>query len=74
MQTAKISYKRHRFLPQVIAHAVWLYARFNLGLRDVEELMLERDVDVSYEMIRRWTVTFGPLIIWDIARKTPLPA
>ena len=48
MQTEKISYKRHRFPPQIIAHVVWLYARFNMTLREVEELMLERGVDVSY--------------------------
>ena len=62
MQTEKISYKRHRFPPQIISHVVWLYARFNLSLREVEELMLERGVDVSYETFRRWTVKFGPLI------------
>ncbi len=49
MQTQKISYKRHRFPPQIIAHVVWLYVRFNLSLREVEELMLERGVDVSYD-------------------------
>jgi putative transposase len=60
MQIQKISYKRHRFPPQIIAHVVWLYVRFNLSLREVEELMLERGVDVSYETIRRRTVKFGP--------------
>ena len=49
MQTQKISYKRHRYPPQIIAHVVWLYVRFNLSLREVEELMLERGVDVSGE-------------------------
>ena len=49
MQTQKISYKRPRFPPQIIAHVVWLYVRFNLSLREVEELMLERGVDVSYD-------------------------
>ncbi len=62
MQTQKISYKRHRFPSQIIAHLVGLYVRFNLSLREVEELMLERGVDVSYETIRRWTIKFGPLI------------
>ena len=46
MQTQKISYKRHRFPYQIIVHVNWLYARFNLSLREVEELMLERGVDV----------------------------
>lgn len=47
MQTLNISYKRHRFPPQFIAHVVWLYVRFNLGLREVEEMMLACGVDVS---------------------------
>lgn len=73
MQTLKISYKRHRFPPQIIAHAVWLYVRFNLSLREVEELMLERGVDVSYEAIRRWTVKFGPVIAHALRRRQPRP-
>ena len=73
MQALKISYKRHRFPPQIIAHVVWLYARFNLSLREVEELMLERGVDVSYETIRRWTVKFGPLIAHVLRRRQPRP-
>ena len=60
MQTQKISYKRHRFPPQIIVHAIWLYVRFNLSLREVEELMLERGVVVLFETIRRWAVKFGP--------------
>lgn len=71
MQTQDISYRRHRFPPQIIAHVVWLYARFNLSLREVEELMLERGVDVSYETIRRWTVKFGPLIARTLRRRQP---
>ncbi len=62
MQALKINYKRHRFSPQIIAYVVSLYVRFNLSLREVEEMLLERGVDVSYETIRRWTVKFGPLI------------
>jgi putative transposase len=73
MQTEKTGYKRHRFPPQIIAHAVWLYVRFNLSLREVEELMLERGVDVSYETIRRWTVKFGPLITHVLRRRQPRP-
>jgi putative transposase len=71
MQTQKISYKRHRFPPQIIAHVAWLYARFNLCLREVEELMLEHGVDVSYETIRRWTVKFGRLIAHVLRRRLP---
>lgn len=51
--------KRHRFLADVIRHAVWLYFRFSLSFRDVEELMAARGVDVSYETIRCWTIKFG---------------
>jgi putative transposase len=46
------SYKGFRFPPEVISHCVWLYRRFPLSFRDVQELMLERGVDVSYETIR----------------------
>src|ERR1700680_4671501 len=48
-----ISYRRHRFPPIVIQHAVWLYLRFTLSYRDVEELLAERGLDVSYESVRR---------------------
>jgi putative transposase len=73
MQTQKISYKRHRFPPQIIAHVFWLYVRFNLSLREVKEMMLVRGVDVSYETIRRWTVKFGPLIARVLRRRRPRP-
>jgi putative transposase len=63
--TSSISYKRHRFPPQIIAHAVWLYFRFPLSLRLVEEMLLERGIVVSYESIRRWGKKFGP----DYARR-----
>src|SRR5215217_5192634 len=53
------SYKRHRFPPELIAHAVWLYFRFALSYRDVEELLAERGVIVSYETIRQWCRKFG---------------
>ncbi|MCG7522425.1 IS6 family transposase, partial [Ruegeria sp. Ofav3-42] len=65
MTPSPISYKRHRFPPQIIAHAVWLYVRFNLSLRELEELLLQREIDASYEIVRRWVIKFGP----QIARK-----
>ena len=68
---ARISYKRYRFPPTVIQHAVWLYFRFNLSLREVEELLLERGLDVSYETIRRWTVKFGPGIARGLRHRQP---
>lgn len=54
-----ISFKRHRFPPAVIRHAVWLYFRFTLSLRDVEEMLAHRGIEVSYETIRAWTIKFG---------------
>ena len=53
-------YRRHRFPPEIISHAVWLYHRFTLSLRDVEDLLAERGVTVSYEAIRSWCRKFGP--------------
>jgi putative transposase len=55
----QISYKRHRFPPAIIQHAVWLYFRFTLSFRDVEDLLAERGLDVSYESIRYWVRKFG---------------
>jgi putative transposase len=66
-----ISYKRHRFPPQIIAHAVWLYFRFPLSLRLVEEMLLERGIVVSYETIRRWGKKFGPAYAGRLRRKQP---
>src|SRR5215218_4811221 len=57
-----ISYARHQFPPVVIQHAVWLYVRFTLGYRDVEDLLAERGLEVSYETVRRWVLKFGPAI------------
>ena len=53
------TYKRHRFPPEIISYAVWLYFRFNLSHRDVEDLLAERGIIVSYESIRLWCVKFG---------------
>jgi len=53
------SYKRHRFPPAIIVHAVWLYFRFALSYRDVEELLAARGVVVTDETIRRWSRRFG---------------
>ena len=53
------SYKNHRFPPEIIAHAVWLYHRFSLSFREVEELLAERGVIVSYEAVRLWCLKFG---------------
>jgi putative transposase len=71
--TMPISYKRHRFPPQIIAHAVWLYFRFPLSLRLVEEMLLERGIVVSYETIRRWGKKFGLEYARHLRRKPPRP-
>jgi len=62
----KIGYKRHRFPPDVIRHAVWLYYRFTLSLRDVEELLAERGIEVSHETVRCWCAKFGPRIVRNL--------
>jgi len=53
------SYRGYRFPPDIISHAVWLYHRFGLSFRDVEDLLAERGVAVTYEAIRQWCQTFG---------------
>jgi putative transposase len=58
----KISYAGYRFPPEVIDHAIWLYLRFTLSFRDVEDLLAEREIAVSYETVRRWVNHFGPMI------------
>jgi putative transposase len=66
-------YKGYRYPIEVIGHAVWLYHRFALSLRDVEELMLARGVVVSYETIRSWCATFGPDDAARLRRRRPRP-
>jgi putative transposase len=69
--TKPVSYKRHRFPPEIIAHAVWLYFRFPLSLRLIEEMLLERGIVVSYETVRRWALKFGTAYARRLRRKTP---
>ena len=71
MKSAAVSYKRHRFPQQIIAHAVWLYFRFPLSLRMVEEMLLERGIVVSYETIRRWGRKFGRVYAKQLRGKKP---
>src|SRR5690606_30347975 len=68
-----ISFKRHRFPPDVIRHAVWLYFRFTMSLRDVEDLLAERGIDVTYETVRCWANKFGPAIAANIRRRRGRP-
>jgi putative transposase len=67
-------YRRHRFPVEIISHAVWLYYRFNLSHRDVEELLAQRGVQVSYEAIRLWCRKFGPAYAEQLRRRRPGPA
>jgi putative transposase len=71
---AELSYRRHRFPPVVIQHAVWLYLRFTLSYRDVEDLLAERELDISYETIRSWVLKFGPVIVRRLRRRRPRPS
>jgi putative transposase len=68
-----ISFARHQFPPAIIRHAVWLYLRFTLSYRDVEDLLAERGLDVSYETVRRWVLKFGPLFARELRRRRPRP-
>ena len=71
---SSISYVRHQFPPAVIQHAIRLYLRFTLSYRDVEELLAERGVDVSYETVRRWVLKVGPAIAPTLRRLRPKPS
>src|SRR6202165_4374496 len=70
----QLSYCRHRFPPVVIQHAIWLYLRFTLSYRDVEELLAERGLDVTYETVRSWVVKLGPIIARRLRRCRPRPS
>jgi putative transposase len=71
---APLCYRRHRFPPEIIQHAIWLYLRFTLSYRDVEELLAERGLDISYETVRRWVLKFGPTIARRLRRRRPRPS
>ena len=67
----KISYAGYRFPPDIIQQAIWLYVRFTLSFRDVEDLLAERGIVVSYETVRRWVNHFGPPIAADLRKRRP---
>jgi len=68
-----VSYARHRFPTDVIRHAVWLYLRFTLSYRDVEDLLAERGLDIIYETVRRWAGKFGNAFARELRRGKPSP-
>jgi putative transposase len=70
---SKISYAGYPFPPVIVQQAVWLYARFTLSFRDVEDPLAERGIMVSYETVRRWVRYFGPTIAADLRRRRPKP-
>jgi putative transposase len=66
-----ISYGGYRFPPEIIQQAIWLYVRFTLSFRDVEDLLAERGILVSNETVRRWVNHFGPKIAADLRKRLP---
>ena len=69
----KISYAGYRFPPEIIHQAIWLYLRFTLSFRDVEDLLAERGITVSYETVRRWVNHFAPMIAAHLRKRRPKP-
>jgi putative transposase len=69
MKTTSRLYKRHRFPPEIIQYTVWLYYRFNLSHRDIEDLLSERGIEVSYESIRCWCNKFGAYYACRLKRR-----
>ncbi len=69
MRKSASLYKRHRFPPEIIQYAVWLYYHFNLSQRDIEDLLAERGIVVSYESIRLWCNKFGPAYTRRLKRR-----
>ena len=63
------SYHGYRFPPEIISHAIWLYHRFGLSFRDVEDLLAQRDITVTYETIRQWCQRFGPVYARRLRRR-----
>jgi putative transposase len=73
VQDAAALYRRHRFPREIIAHCVWLYHRFTLSFRNIEEMMAMRGVTLSYETIRRWCLKFGQTYANGLRRRRPRP-
>ena len=69
----KVSYSRHRFPSEIISYTVWLYFRFPLSYRDIEDMLAERGVDVTYETVRRWALKFGQTFARKLRRLRPRP-
>jgi putative transposase len=68
-----LSFRRHRFPPPIIQHAIWLYLRFARSYRDVEDLLAERGLEISYETVRRWVLKFGATMAQRRRKRRPRP-
>ena len=73
MSRSSFLYRRHRFPGEIISHCIWVYYRFSLSYRDIEEMMAQRGVKVSYETIRQWCLKFGQTIAEELRRRRPHP-
>jgi len=73
MRPSASLYRRHRFPAEIISHCVWLYFRFNLSYRDVEEMMRMRGITLSYETVRYWCLKFGQTFANGLRRRSPRP-
>ena len=73
MTTTPDPYRGFRFPAEIIAHAVWLYHCFSLSLREVELILAERGIVVSYESIRAWGLRFGRAFAKTLQRRRPRP-
>ena len=71
MRTSLSPYYRHRFPPEIISYCVWLYFRFALSFRDVEEMISSRGVSMSYESVREWCRKFGQSYANGLRRRSP---
>ena len=73
MNVSPSLYRRHRFPAEIISHCVWLYFRFSLSFRDVEEMMSKRGVALTYETVREWCLKFGQTYANHLRRRSPRP-
>jgi putative transposase len=71
MKTPSDPYRGHRFPTEIISHTVWLYFRFTLSFRDIDELLAARGIFVTYETIRQWTLKFGQSFANELRRRQP---
>jgi putative transposase len=69
--TTSPNYKGFRFPPEIVSHAVWLYFRFSLSFRNVEELLAQRGIVVTYETVRQWCLKFGQTYAHELRRRRP---